>query len=114
MKIQTIFSWAIGLTICGYLGVASAQTNMSRANEPNIAPPEAIANLQNTQDSEIDYMVEHYSQPELAQYAVEMYKAEVRNAKLTGKALPPRPTREILSDKQKIGEYLRSFYKYSY
>lgn len=113
MKVQNIFSWIIGLSLCGFINVASAQT-VSGANIPNIAPPEAIADLQNTQDSEIEYMITNYSQPELAQYTIEMYKTAVRSAKLTGKELPPKPTREMLADKQKIGEYLRSFYKYSY
>ena len=112
MKAHHIFSWIICLAICGFMNTASAQTDKS--NEPNIAPPDAITALQNTQNNEIEYMIEHYSQPELAQYAVEMYKAEVRNDKLTGKQIPPKPTREMLADKQKIGEYLRSFYKYSY
>ena len=113
MRVQNIFSWVIGLAICGCIGAASAQT-ISKANEPNIAPPEQIADLQNTQDLEIEYMLANYSQPELAKYTIEMYKAAARNAKLTGKELPPKPTREMLADKQKIGEYLRSFYKYSY
>ena len=114
MKSHILALWTICLICGGFSSVANAQTYVSGANQPNIAPPEAVVSIQDTQDSEIEYMIENYSQPELAQYTVEMYKTAVRNAKINGNELPPKPTREILNDKQKIGEYLRSFYKFTY
>lgn len=112
-KFVLLFTFAL------IFGGLSQQSNaeefdMNSVGNANVASPAAIAAIQSVQNDEIDYMIENYSQPELAKYAVEMYKAEVRAAKLKGAELPPQPTKEMLADKQKIGEYLRSFYKFSY
>ncbi|MBR1824973.1 MAG: hypothetical protein IJ770_00095 [Alphaproteobacteria bacterium] len=107
--------FVLSIVGCGIVCNANAQaTDMNTVGDAYVASPAAIAAIQNMQNGEIDYMIENYSQPELAQYAVEMYKAEVRVAKQKGTELPPKPTKEMLADKQKIGEYLRSFYKFSY
>lgn len=114
MKPLECVTWIVCLALCGFTYAAVAQIDRVSMNEANVAPPKTVVDLQNPQDTEIDYMIEHYSQPELAKYAIEMYKTEVRNAKLKGIEPPEKPTREMLEDKQKIGEYLRNFYKFSY
>lgn len=80
----------------------------------NVPAPEDIANIQLYSNREINYMVEHYSVPQMAKYVIDVNKAQIATAKMNGNPLPPRLTKEILSDKNKMADYLRSQYKFSY
>lgn len=79
-----------------------------------VPAPEDIANIQMYSNREINYMVENYSTPQLAKMAIELNKAQIEAAKMNGSTPPARLTKEILSDKEKIADYLRSQYKFSY
>ena len=63
-----------------------------------VPAPEDIANIQMYSNREINYMVENQTEA----------------AKMNGSTPPARLTKEILSDKEKIADYLRSQYKFSY
>lgn len=80
----------------------------------NVPAPEDIADIQLYSNKDIEYMVENYSTPELAKIAIRLNKAQTAMAKMNGTTLPQRLTREILTNKQKIADYLRSQYKFSY
>jgi hypothetical protein len=80
----------------------------------NVPAPEDIANIQMYSNREINYMVKNYSVPQMAKYVIEVNKAQIATAKMNGNPLPPRLTKEILSDKNKMADYLRSQYKFSY
>lgn len=79
-----------------------------------VPAPEDIANVQLYNNKEIEYMVENYSTPQLAKVAIELNKAQTEAARMNGSTPPARLTKEILSDKEKIADYLRSQYKFSY
>ncbi|MBR1600936.1 MAG: hypothetical protein IJ677_05090 [Alphaproteobacteria bacterium] len=79
-----------------------------------VPAPEDIANVQLYSNKEIAYMVENYSTPELAKVAIQLNKAQIEAAKMNGSKPPARLTKEILTDKEKIADYLRSQYKFSY
>ena len=79
-----------------------------------VPAPEDIANIQLYSNKEIEYMVENYSTPQLAKVAIELNKAQTEAAKMNGSTPPARLTKEILTDKEKIADYLRSQYKFSY
>lgn len=90
------------------------EVNLKYVQEANVVAPSNVAQAQRSTNNEIEYMIENYSLPELARYAVHLNKLQIKEAKLSGKVPPAKLTKEILSDRQKIGEYLRSFYKFSY
>lgn len=95
--------------------VAFAQEiDLKSVQQANVPAPQAIAQAQRSANNEIEYMIENYSLPKLAQYAVHLNQLQIKEAKASGDTIPPKLTKEILSDRQKIGEYLRSFYKFSY
>lgn len=79
-----------------------------------VPAPEDIANIQLYSNKEIEYMVENYSLPQMAKAAIELNRAQTEAAKMNGSTPPARLTKEILSDKEKIADYLRSQYKFSY
>ena len=79
------------------------------ANEPSLTE---IAKIQSGTNQEIEYMLDNYSLPQLAQYAVRVNRAQREAAKRAGTTLPPKLTREILQDREKIGQYLRSQYAF--
>lgn len=110
-KVSTFIFLAVLLSICN----ASAQeVDLDTVGQANVPSPRAIAQAQRATNNEVDYMVEHYSLPELARYAIQINKLQIKEAQKSGTTPPAKLTKEILSDKQKIGEYLRSFYKYTY
>ncbi|MCQ2734961.1 MAG: hypothetical protein MJ212_03300 [Alphaproteobacteria bacterium] len=90
------------------------KTDITNVNEANVPSPKDIAKIQLESNKRVEYMVENYTLPELAQYAIRMNEAQRNSAKLNGTQIPPRLTREILEDRNKIADYLRSQYKYTY
>jgi hypothetical protein len=77
-------------------------------------PPAKIAEIQRYKNKSIDDMVEKMSDKELKKYIKAMNKAEIESAKQSGRKIPPLLDENTLNDKEKIKEYLRSTYKYTY
>ena len=97
------------------LSVCQAQAvDIDSVKNLNLPSPRSIVQAQRASNSEIDYMIENYSLPELARFAVQLNQQQIKEAEMRGATPPARLTKAILADKQKIGEYLRSFYKFSY
>jgi len=102
------------------MGISSAKAllgdgvDMRTVSDLNVPAPEDIANIQLYSNKDIAYMVENYSTPELAKIAIKLNKAQIAMAQKNGTTPPDKLTREILTDKQKIADYLRSQYKFSY
>lgn len=88
--------------------------DMRTVGDLNVPAPEDIAEIQRYSNREINYMVEHYSTPQMAKYVIQVNKAQIAAAKRDGTPVPPRLTKEILSDKNKMADYLRSQYKFRY
>lgn len=75
---------------------------------------EKIIQLQRPMNAHIRYMQENYSTEQMASYAARINSMERQNAIAAGKEPPEKLTPEILKDKEKIADYLRSRYKWSY
>jgi len=115
-----LFTTIIALTITLYAYIPSAHALLGDGVDTktvgnfNVPAPQDIAHIQLYSNKEIEYMIKNYSTPELARKAIQINKTQTEIAKQNGTELPPRLTKEILSDKEKIAEYLRSLYKFSY
>ena len=90
------------------------KTDLNSVKDAYVPAPKDVAKMQLDANKRVEYMIENYTLPELAQYAVRMNDAQRNAAKLSGEQIPPRLTREILEDRDKIADYLRSQYKYNY
>lgn len=117
MKLSTAVI-AFSITLCTCISSANALlgdgVDTKTVGNLNVPAPQDIAHIQLYSNKEIEYMIKNYSTPELAKRAIQINKAQTEIAKQNGSELPPKLTREILSDKEKIAEYLRSLYKFSY
>ena len=84
---------------------SEAEENVTNLHEES---PEEIAIIERSGNHRVQYMLDNYTLAEMAQYAIEYNKAQIAAAK-NGETTPPqRLTKEILQDKEKIAEYLRS------
>lgn len=114
LKNILILSLAFGLYIPSVQALLGEGVDLRTVGDLNVPAPEDIANIQVYSNREIEYMVKHYSTARLAKVAIDMNRTQTAAAKRNGTKPPARLTKEILSDKQKIAEYLRSQYKFSY
>lgn len=105
---------AIGLYSTSAQALLGDGVDLRSVGDLNVPAPEDIANIQVYSSREIEYMVKNYSTAKLAKIAIDMNRAQTAEAKRNGTKLPARLTKEILSDKDKIADYLRSQYKFSY
>ncbi len=99
--------------------VCSANAQIIREAEPvdyhNIRTPSQIeVGAYRPREKEIDYIVEHSTNGELRDYAKMLNMKEREEAKLAGITLPEKLSDEILNDKEKLIEYIRSCYKFPY
>lgn len=79
-----------------------------------VASPKRTAKAQHSMNQVLQNMYDTYSLPELAHHALRLNEAKIRAARREGYT-PPKPlTREILSDRDKIIEYLKSEYAVKY
>lgn len=79
-----------------------------------VPSPKKVAKAQFSENKRIQYMVDNYTLPQLARYAVQLNQAEINRAKVSGQKPPAKLTRTILEDREKIADYLRSHYKFTY
>ena len=79
-----------------------------------VVSPVKAAKAQHTMNSHLQRMYDTYSLPELARHALRLNQAQIRAAKRNGTTVPKPLTREILTDRDKIIEYLKSEYEFKY
>jgi len=80
----------------------------------NIPSPESIVAAQSAQNAQLEYMMEHYTTEQMAQYAIRISRAHIAAARKAGTPPPARLTKEQLSSKEALRDYLRSMYNYTY
>jgi hypothetical protein len=80
----------------------------------NVASPSDVADAQQTENADLEYMMDNYSTEEMAQYAIQVSRAQRAAAVRNGQTPPPKLTQEQLRDKQQMRDYLRSLYNYVY
>lgn len=76
--------------------------------------PERIAKTQRATAAHIQYMLQNYSLEEMAQYAIRINNNERQIAIDANRTPPARLSQEILQDKEKIAQYLRSRFDWTY
>ena len=80
----------------------------------NVPSPTDIVSAQYAENANLEYMIEHYTTEELAQYAIRVSRAQRDAARRTGQPLPEKLTKEQLQSKEALRDYLRSMYNFSY
>ena len=76
--------------------------------------PNKIVDAQRSMRSIIRYMEQNYSTEQLAQYAMRLNQSDRRMAISKGQTPPELLSKEILQDKEKIADYLRSRQEWTY
>ena len=66
------------------------------------------------QEKEINYILGHYTDGELRNYARALNMQEIETARANGEKIPEKLSEETLKSREKIGEYLRSYFKLPY
>ncbi|MEE6207313.1 MAG: hypothetical protein VZR95_04590 [Alphaproteobacteria bacterium] len=79
-----------------------------------VPEPQQVAGVQLSANKRIQYMIDNYTTPQLAQQAVQLNQAEINQARISGQKPPAKLTRAILDDREKIADYLREHYKFKY
>lgn len=114
---NTLRNIVFALIIVYSAGAAAAvndDTYSRSVGNYNVLSPHDVIQAQSSSNREIEYMLKNYSLPELAKTAIQINKSQIEAAKRDGEVPPAKLTKEILSDKEKIADYLRSQYKFSY
>lgn len=88
--------------------------NLDSVGNDYVVSPKNTAKAQHTMNQVLQNMYDTYSLPELAHYALRLNEAQIREALRNGQTPPKTLTREILTDRDKIIEYLKSEYKVEY
>lgn len=65
-------------------------------------------------EKNIDFMLEHYTDAELRNYAKALNQQQIDAAKATGAPIPEKLSEETLKSRKKIGEYLRAYFNIYY
>ena len=76
--------------------------------------PKDVAQAQLSTYKDVEYMVENYSLPELARVAIRINKVAIAQARKNGTTPPAKLTREMIQDREKLADYIRSQYKFTY
>lgn len=90
------------------------QIDLDHVMNSNVPSPREVGQIEAVSNRRIQYMIDNYTLPQLAQQAIQLNKAEIEQAKMDKKEIPAKLTREILEDREKIADYLRQYYKYRY
>lgn len=80
----------------------------------NVPSPEAIVAAQSVENAQLEYMMQHYTTEQMAQYAIRISRAQRAAAKKAGQPLPEKLTKEQLQSKEALRDYLRSMYNFKY
>ena len=93
---------------------AEEMLDLDHVGNAYVASPTNVAKAQRSFNNRLQNMYDTYSLPELAQQALHINQARIRAAKRNGEEPPAVLSREILSDRDKIIEYLKEEYKVRY
>ena len=80
----------------------------------NVPSPEDIVSAQYAENLNLQYMMDHYTTEQMAQYPIRISRAQRDAARRAGQPLPPKLTKEQLQSKEAMRDYLRSMYNFSY
>lgn len=94
-------------------GVAEAPEKISVGNI-NVVSPTDIAKSERSFERELLYMMTHYSDAELRRLAVSLNRHEILIAKKNNQVPPEKLDDSVLSNREKIADYIRSIHQYKY
>lgn len=94
-------------------GVPDVSPKISVGNA-NVASPTDISAILHTSEKDLQYMLDHYSDAELRNFAISLNKAQIVAAKQNNLPIPQKLSKETLNSREKIANYLRSLYNYEY
>ena len=114
LKNALYLSLALGLYTSSASALIGEGVDTRSVADLNVPAPEDIAEIQAANNREINYMLEKYSTPQLAKEAIQLNRAQIEAAKRSGVTPPARLTEDILTDRNKLADYLRSQYKFRY
>lgn len=80
----------------------------------NVISPTDVAKTQTGANRSVQLILDTYSDEELRNYAVRVNNADRKAARLSGQLIPAKLNENTLNNREKIGEYLRSRYKFKY
>ena len=104
----------LGLCTSSAFALVGNEVDTRTVADLNVPAPEDIAEIQAFSNREINYMLQKYSTPQLAKTAIEINRAQIEAAKKNGTTPPAKLTEDILTNRDKLADYLRSQYKFSY
>jgi hypothetical protein len=110
-----LFCYCLFLAVNASAGSITPMTTFpnntsTSADDDNYAgiEPEKVVDAQRSLMATIRYMEQNYSTEQFADYAVRLNQSDRRKAIKKGETPPELLSKEILQDKEKIADYLRS------
>lgn len=105
----------VNVAICCVL-TNIAQAQIIRRSEPLASRTAAQVSVGQYRPmvKNIDYMLEHYTDGELRNYAKSLNQQEIEDAKKNNQPVPEKLDEDVLKSRKKIGEYLRSYINVPY
>ncbi len=94
-------------------GAPTPSSKMSVGNA-NVASPTDISAILHTSEKDLQYMLDHYSDAELRNFAISLNRAQIIAAQQNNLSIPQKLSNETLNNREKIADYLRSLYDYKY
>lgn len=94
-------------------GVKAEPAKISTGNANFISPTD-ILEATRPMERDVQYILNTYSDAQLRQYVVALNKSQILTAKQAKTAVPEKISNSVLQDREKMAEYLRSFYQYKY
>lgn len=115
LYIFTFILAAQSLSFAGEItrGVPEAAPKISIGNA-NVASPTDISAILSSSEKDLQYMLDHYSDTELRNFAISLNNAQIIAAKQNNLPIPQKLSKETLNNREKIANYLRSLYDYKY
>ena len=108
----TIFLPVISLAVTITRKLPAKNTESPRVGNINSVSTEKISKSLIPLFQSLDYIENNYSDKELKQLVVSLNKSEISAAKQNNTAAPEPLSSDILNNRQKMLEYLHSYYKY--
>lgn len=84
------------------------------AGNANFISPTDILETTRPMEQDVQQILNTYSDAQLRQYVVALNKSQILAAKQAKTAVPAKISNSVLQDREKMAEYLRSFYQYKY
>lgn len=101
--------WCLLLCVVWSAGaVCAAETTDVNAAEPSAAAPAENDIMRQAKLDMVDYVLQNSTDAELVKEAKRIYLIEKNQARMRHTPWPPRLSKELLNDREKLCEYIKS------